>query len=764
MDRRQKTILAYLAAAFVVITAAGVWAGSGSAAREPQPGGPAEQVTFSRDSGFYEESVILELGTEEAGEILYTLDGSVPARGNGGAMVYDPRQGIGLECLPQERIYTVKAAVCGGEAEPGEVCSRTYLIGAGVRERYDIPVLSISGDPSALFGEMGLLTGENRYFRGREYEREVEATLFDRQGEEAFSQSCGLRVYGSFSRKKNQPSFRLYARSEYDEDKTFDGYFFEDDYNAEHVRVSEYKRLILRNSGDDNGYAYLRNELANRLSGGAGFPDVQHASAVCVYVNGEYYGVYWFVNNFDDWYFEEKYGEYDGRMVVLEGQISGLYEQEDEDQAARLARIEYNAFYGEASAMDLDVDENWDRLNRVIDVENFIQYMAIQNYVCNQDYMVNNFRVYRYDSPGGEYREGTVFDGRYRFLLFDLDESLGFALCGEGGYGPETLRTVDCRADISKFTSLLRNIMDSKRGRELYTRYYLALANYYFAPGRALDVMAQMHESHAAELRYLYNETTLLEGNADTPGNVDYGHALGELDIIARFLEERPVYAMQDVAEAFGLQQAYELVLSNENQANISVDYAVFHDTSYAGTYFGEIPVTVAASPRCGYRLDHWLVNDSIVDAEELVITPDRIEDGLVRIECVTSPDPEAGLRISAIKSRGLGDYIVLENFGLQEVNLKYFILADGTEEGGSSLPPVRLAPGESVTVYCKNYFHIDALGKPGINFSLKAGETLGLYESGGTLLQSVEVPRLSSGDGVYRMDPYSGAFYEEIP
>lgn len=766
MNTRQRIILVSLATALISVSAVGIWADSGNLTHDLQTDEQKEQITFSCDSGFYDERIALKLDTQEQGEILYTLDGSAPVMGNDHAMVYDAGQGITLECLPQEQVYTLKAAVHSGENKSTEICTRTYVTGMNAGERYELPVLSISGDPSSLFGETGLLTGENRFLRGREYEREVQATLFDRQGVEAFSQNCGLRIFGSGSRSKNQPSFRLYARSEYDDDKTFRCYFFEDDYNTDHVRVSEYKRLILRNSGNDNGYAYLRNELANRLSGEAGFPDVQHSSPVCVYINGEYFGVYWFINNYDDWYFEEKYGEYDGEMVVLEGQTSGLYEQENEDEATELIRKEYNAFYEKASSMDFNVDENWDELNQIIDVENFLQYMALFNYVGSYDYMVNNFRVYRYYSPDNEYQSETVFDGRYRFLMFDLDRSLGFSsIDGTGdGYGVDELRTVSCWNDISVFTSLFRNILHRPEGRELYTSYYLSLANYYFAPERSLDVMEKMHESHADELCYLYNETTLLDGNYDTPENADYSHALHEIDIIANYLKMRPAYAVQDVATAFDLHQEYELFLSNENQANISVDYAVFHDAAYEGTYFGEFPVTVTASPKCGYQFDYWLVNGNIVDKEQFVITSDMIEDGVVRAECVTSPDPQASLRIIEIKSRGLDDYIVLKNFGIQEVNLKNFLLSDDAENNSSSsLPPMKLKPGETVTVYCKNYIHIDALGKPGINFSLKAGETLRLYEDSGKHLQSVEVPQLSGEDNVYRMDIYSGEFYEEL-
>lgn len=764
MNRKQKQIMICLVVVFILLSAMGLWADSG--VQEVEPDDLAGQVIFSHDGGFYAENITLELRVSGQRDILYTLDGSVPSIENDSAIVYDAGQGIFLECSGEEHVYTVKALACGEESSPGEFWSETYILGTDVEERYTTPVLSISGDPDALFGEDGLLTGDNRYLKGRETEKEIQVTLFDQKGMEVFSQNCGIRVYGTYSRLKNQPSFRLYARSEYDEDKAFDYYFFEEDYNMHRMLISRYKRLILRNSGDDNGYAYLRNELANRLGAMAGFPDTQHASAVCVYLNGEYYGVYWIVNNYDEWYFEEKYGPYDGRMISLEGLVTELFEKEGEDEATRLAREEYNAFYENASWMDLSKDENWEWVNQTIDVENFLQYIALQNYLGNRDCMANNFRAYRYYSTNDEYQEGSVFDGRFRFLLFDMDESLNFANYNneEMGVGPQDMQTEFWLSDTSIYSSLLRNIINRPEGRNCYISYSLSLANYYFAPERSLEVMAQMHESHAEELRYLFNETTLLEGSMNTPENLDYGHVLNEISRISDFLEQKPAYLLQEMAQVFDLHQTYELFLSNENEANITVDYAVFHDTSYAGTYFGEVPVTVSAAPRCGYQFDHWLVNGNVIDSQQFVITPDMIEDGYVTAECITVPNPKEALMITAIKSRGLGDYIVLENFGTERLNLKSFLLADGTEDGqSSSLPPVWIAPGESVTVYCKNYVHIDALGKPGIDFNLKTGETLQLFHRDGTLLQSVEVPRLDNGN-LYRMDPYSGIFYEEIP
>lgn len=767
LERRQTVICVTLVLLLVTTLAAGIRADKNKI--ETEEDNWEEPLLFSHNSGMYSQDITVEIRSQNQGEILYTLDGSTPSLQNGNTEVYDEQTGIFLDCTQQECVYTVKAVFYDEAKDPAgeeQVYSRTYILGSDVQGRYNIPVLAISGDPEELFGKgMGILDSGNRLLKGREYERAVTVALFDSQGEETLSLNCGLRVYGGFSRNKNQPSFRLYARSEYDAENSFNYYLFTDDYNVENVLISQYKRIILRNSGDDNGHAYLRNELVNRLSSTARFPDTQYASPLCVYINGQYYGVYWFVNNYDNWYFEEKYGEYDGRMVVLEGQVSELYEEEDEDEVTQKIRKEYNTFYEYAASADLNVDENWEKLIETIDIENFLQYMAIQNYVCNLDFVVNNFKTYRYYSPEENYLPGTVFDGRYRFLLYDLDESLGFDLDNPLENKAESFRTAATLTDPSIFSSMFNNVMSRAEGREMYIRLYLSLSNYYFAAEQSVPVLYEMHESHADELKYLFNETELLAGNIDMPYDADYGHVLDELEKIQTFLEERPGFAVQDLSKAFGLNQTYELFLSNENQAYINIDYISLHDAMYEGTYFGEVPVTVSVSPRCGYKLDCWVVNGNVIETNQFVITPDMIEDGFVGVECITSPDPEVDLRITEVCSRDLQDYIVLENFGDAEVNLKNYLLWDGEEgKSGSFLPSMAIAPGESVTVYCENYIGAEALWQPVVNFSLKEGETLELYRRGGEMLQSVYIPRLSSQQSVYKMDRYSGIFNEILP
>lgn len=721
------------------------------------------KVAFSHNSGFYSETIVVELEAQDDATIIYTLDGSVPSQDNEAVMVYNSEEDILLECTEQEQVYTIRAVAYteGENAQSTEVSTSSYIVGANVKERYTTPVLLLSGNPDDFYDEEdGILIGENRLLKGIEHEKEVNIALFDEQGTEVISQNGGFRIYGAYSRGKNQPSFRLYARTEYGVQNDFEYMFFDNLYNYQNVLFPDYKRVIVRNSGDDNGYAYLRSELSSRLAIEAGFQDAQSASPVCVYINGEYYGQYWFVTNYDEWYFANKYGEYDGQMVVLEGEIATAYAEEDEDEVTKQIREEYYFLHGDMAYCDLNTDEKWQELNAKIDVENLLQYMAIQHYANNRDSFVSNFRTYRYYSPEEEYQEGTVFDGRYRFLLFDMDETLGFS-----DESAASVQNITYNLNhVEYYNVLFSNLMRRPEAREYYIRYYLSLANYYFAPEQSLWILDEMHTSREEELQYLYNETNLLEGNLNTPENVDYTHALEQIDVIRQFLIDRPQVAIEDISNAFGLEQTYELSILNQNQANISVDFATFHDTSYIGTYFGDVPVAVSVQPRYGYKFDYWLIEGEMIAEQSFVITADMVQNGILDIECVTSVDENADLSITAIKSKGRNDYIEVTNYAQTPIILADYRLSDDMEgENSSSLPALKIEAGESITIYCEGYTGVEALGMPGVNFDIKVGETIILYGKNGEMLQSVEVPDLGSKEGVYKMDSYSGVFSEIV-
>lgn len=791
--------------------------------------GKGEMIEFSLESGFYAEDITVKLEAEYGSELYYTLDGSVPEKGGKTTLLYE--DGICLEAGDTERAYTIRAVAYKKATKVSKVVNRTYLCGKNIKSRYSTPVLVVTGSPEDFYNyEDGIMTSGklddeyiaahpewsdafankqipvfgNLYQRGRAAEREVSITLFDESGNRILSQNGGFRVYGAISRMKNQPSFRLYARSEYDEDNDFDYSFFPDQYTAEGTIQSEYKRIIVRNSGNDNGYGFIRSELATRIAKEAGFQDAPSASPVCVYLNGQYYGVHWFITNFDDNYFRESYGEYTGEMYVFEGEIQALEIKEDEEDETYIQLAgEYNEAAAAFAEMDLTEETNWQRLNEFMDVDNFIQYIAIQNYLSNTDSLHNNFRVYRYYSPEGEYTENSVFDGRYRFLLFDLD--FAFGLIQEWSYDePEkTMLTTDRMDGTEAYEKLFSNILQREDCRELYIRRILSLMNYYYSEAYVKEVLDEMHGSRAAELQYMIESTALLQDNfpliysesyahymkntlyeADekyvnemrsmiryinllednyyAPDVTDMDYIAHQMFLIERYTKLRPEYVKEDLQTAFGEMTSYTLNVENPSWAKINIDFASTTEASFSGSYFAEVSVELSALPKLGYQFDYWLVNGERVEERAFTVHSEMVQRGEVSVVCICSPAEDAELALYGIKAQN-GDYIEIINLSNENKNLGDYCLSDNTSDRKSTLPASVIKPGETVTIYCKNYTEVEALGKPVTNFNIKAGETVALYRTNGELVDSVTLPLLGSGEGIWRKDLYTGEYREVI-
>jgi len=93
-------------------------------------------------------------------------------------------------------------------------------------------------------------------YTGKEWERPVKIEQFDTKGEIVLSTNAGMRIHGGASRAYNHKSLRLYARSEYG-NNTFNYSFFGED--ERHL----YKRLLLRNSGNDYNSTMFRDAYFN---------------------------------------------------------------------------------------------------------------------------------------------------------------------------------------------------------------------------------------------------------------------------------------------------------------------------------------------------------------------------------------------------------------------------------------------------------------------------------------------------------------------
>ena len=321
-------------------------------------------------------------------------------------------------------VYSIRAKAFFTDGSSSETYVHTYFVSTDIEGRFTTAVFSINGDPATLTdGPNGILYGENYKDRGDTSERVVHVEAITADDTLLFSQFAGARVYGGTSRQHPIKSLKLFARKEYGK-----GSFAADIFGAVMADgitpVDKYDKIVLRNGGDDFHYVHLREELLQRLAPLAGFSDYEAVIPAVGYVNGQYYGYYWLHESYCNKYFQNKYGKKDGTYIVLEGSDTSKSRGNDAEEAA--AAAEYNALYRKYAYADLTNEKTYQELCALIDVENYLDYMSYNMYVANSDWPQGNYRIYRfYADEGAEYDKEGVADGRWRYLLHDMDIGLG---------------------------------------------------------------------------------------------------------------------------------------------------------------------------------------------------------------------------------------------------------------------------------------------------------------------------------------------------
>lgn len=507
-------------------------------------------VSFSLPSGLYSKDVILTLEEAEGvKEIRYTLDGSKPMASS---VLYDGD--ITLSCGAGDfpKAYSVRAVGVMENGEMSEEYSETYLLGKDIESRFTTPVFLIWGNPAELTeAPNGIFYGKNAKKSGRDSEREIYAVAFDKDGNRLFNQEAGVRVYGKASRSWSVKSLKLYARKEYGKKKFNVGDIL-GAKDTEGDDIVKYKRLVLRNTGNDFQFAFIRDEFCQRLAVDAGFSDYERTSPAVAYVNGDYYGFYYLHESYCDEYFKDKYKKSDenmsGEFAVIEGGDSykaGTDENETDSYDAYAA--EYQKSYEEFIKLDLKDEENFKRLSDFIDVNNYLDYFAFNIYPNNWDWPQNNYKCYRYYADENTSYGDGVYDGRWRFLLHDIDYTYGIYGQDRSSYKYDNLKLILKEGD-ERYAPLFAKLMERADCRE----YFLNKINEYmetvFSPEYSEKVLNEMLSERESEMVYFYRHLDSLRRAGDDSIWSHYSDLKGREDEIREFIRKRPDYMKKYLA------------------------------------------------------------------------------------------------------------------------------------------------------------------------------------------------------------------------
>ncbi|MCD7784391.1 MAG: CotH kinase family protein [Oscillospiraceae bacterium] len=751
-----------------------------------------EPVRFSIDCGFYSSTQRLYLSAAASGnlemtDILYTTDGSEPQTSG-----ESYSGGITLSVKDSEDciLYTIRACAVYSDGSYSETVTRSYFLGANIDERFDCLVFSISIDPDYLYnyedgifiagkmrddylatnpeGDIEPTDPANWNQSGMEGERPAYVEVYEYDGTCVISQACGLRIYGGWSRSNSQKNIRLFAREEYDsENDRFRYEFFTDETDVNGDKIKSYNKISLRAGANDNGYLFERDEVISSLADDAGL-DAKNCRAAAVFLNGEYYGFAWVQDTYSEDWLDHQYAVEQGTWDILEGCKYMMTDCNNEDRYEE-AKSDWETVQAYAYK-DLTDDAIFAELEEMLDIDNMLTYYALCAYVGNSDWPNNNYKVYRFVSGDTSLSsEEDVFDGRWRFLIYDSDFALGLYgssffdsnisdLFDETYFGlmPEDWYD-DVHDEGEKYTRSDLLIALCKRDdiKERFVNILCDIMNWYCDSDKVSDELDALNTERLHEI--------VEAGNAGTTSTWSIS---SELESAKEWIEGRPYSAKRQISSVFpeyDSNSTYYVRVTTSDYAEITYSTAridVSDEYTFSGYYFVGTSQTLSCQVVDGYKFEYWEINGEKVYDETVEISSE-IYGKNIKISLVTSCET-ASLRISEVCYKGsYQDYITLKNYGDETVSLAGLTISDGTY--AYTITSGALASGEEMKLVCENYLRDDAVGLVQLSFNLSEFETVTLTDATGEVISEVYL-RDAAKNSALKYDELSDSYVQFTP
>lgn len=619
---------------------------------------------FSADAGFYANPFQLNITDDNAGaSIIYTTDGSIPDANNLSGKKYRyknhyPQAGE----LPfsfmydsfKSNLYSQPLQITNATNNPNKLSLKsstfdenptyapitnvnkativraiavkngyisspenaaTYFITPGGKNHYTLPVISLGIQEDEMFNwDSGIfcagvdfdtwrLANPNTVqnpgttpanYRRRDIEFPLTMEFFkDSATSEEFEINAGFRINGGLSRANPQKSLRLYFRSEYGSSDI--GYKI-----FPNLPYDDYKRLLLRNSGEDENLAHMRDITMQASVSHLKF-DTQASRPSIIFISGEYAGILDIRPRYDDDYFEMVYGIDDDDLDYLENNAEVQYGD----------NTDYKKLRDYIESNDMTKTTNYDSVLKRMDMDNYIDYYISKIYFGCGDWPDRNISYFRKRvpfTPNAPYGQ----DGRYRWMEEDDDSGMGYKL---GTPSSNTLQTAtgtkpggpsSNRAPWS--TLMFYDLTKNPAFKKSFVNRYSDILNTSFQPGRMLSVIKYYHDLLAPEMPEHIARWREISSINKWNANVN---------VMDSFVTQRPAYAREHLREYYNLSSEQTITIDvsdtaagfiHLNTIDITPAFPGVPQKPYpwSGQYYPEVPVTLTAVAKPGYHFLHW--------------------------------------------------------------------------------------------------------------------------------------------------------------
>ena len=460
---------------------------------------------------------------EKNGVIYYTLDGTVP---NENAILY-----TGPFTL--EKSASIRAVVYAEGKLPSQIATQSFLI----EEGHSLNVVCLTANPDDLFSySTGIWANgpgwtETFPHQGanfwKDWEREVYFEYYEKDGSLGIGFSAGIKNHGQYSRAEPQKSVSINLKEAYGSGTSYYPFFGEDE-------ITVFDNLLLRTGGQDSNYTNLIDAYCARVIGGQMDLDYMRDIPVALYVNGEYWGMYYVREKINESYIYYHSGIEADNLDLIKGTKKadcGTFDA-------------HNTLLTYIRNHNLSNQEYFDYVATQIDIEEWTNYWIVESFFANTD--TGNIRFYCS-------KDGT---GKWRWILFDMDWALY----------PSTYKWnmieefIDPRGHGSGnmfSTTIAVGLFQNEAYKKYFIETYAQYMKTIFDPDRMIAILDEMVDEIDEEM----------VRHCARWGAISYSGWQKNITRLHTIIRERWDYSKGDLQETFGLSNAYMKELFPEEDA-----------------------------------------------------------------------------------------------------------------------------------------------------------------------------------------------------
>ncbi|MFT5820587.1 MAG: hypothetical protein ACI8ZM_001832 [Crocinitomix sp.] len=528
--------------------------------------GYAKLPTVNRISGVYSKGTNIVIRAAESESIYYSLNGTNPIIGS-------------LYTAPfvlNKTIY-IKAIGSGDSLINSRPIERTYFTDVS----HKLPVVNLTIDSLELFDELfgiyveGPDADDTFPFSGANFwdNKEIHAfyEYFDEDMRLVESLDCDIKIHGgSGSRTRAMKSFQLQAKDSYDQSE-FKHYYFDE------KPVNRFKRLVLRNSGNDFCGSCLKDGTLHKYFIESGLNvDLLGFRPVVLYLNGNYWGIHNMREKVGRYYLESNYGVDPDSVNLLERESLNVVTGEATD---------FIALKNYAIASDLAIESHYNWVADRLDINSFVDYFIIELYSNNRDWPNNNLKVWNAPSHP-----------KWRYICYDLDATFNYL-----GSDSEDINSLafllNNLSESNPHVALLVALLENENFKNYFINRYTDLLNTVFRAER-------MNNRYTGEMELVSSDMT--RHYEKWCGPITQWHE--RFNGIRGFLNSRVDIVREELSEVFELPEAVDVVFNvfPSGAGKVTVNTIELDRCPQRYFYYPGNEITVSVEPVEGAVFKYW--------------------------------------------------------------------------------------------------------------------------------------------------------------